>query len=397
MRLDNMAFAVRGCIWSTFAVCVVLAGCSDNKTPKNTARAKLPELSLSIPGTPAPSTPAAAENPHFAAVSQEPLAPTEIDPAAISPKGHAREWWEAVYANGTKIGWMHTTMTDAVQNGHRGVQIEIQNQLEVDREGQRTAISIATKSFETSAGEPISFHAEMTSGISRTVMDGQVADSKLTIQTVTQGKTTTETLPWQSGTLGYSASEQSLANSPLLPGQRRMLRALMPATNQVVTIELIAGQYEPTPLLDHTEDLLRIDSVITLPMRSPDDKPPILRSQLWTNREGQVMKTSLAALRQETFRTSRELALSNSGPRKVDLVLDNTVRVSRPLSDPHTTRAVRYRVQLTSDDPARVFHSGRLQQVTSIDEHTAEITVRRHVREQNQAQMPTTSVAYVSK
>jgi hypothetical protein len=379
---------------------MALTGCGDAKTPKLSistttpdARTVNPELVHANATTSVPPS----EDPRTAADSRGPVAPTEIDATAITAKGHAREWWEAVYANGSKIGWMHTTMADSAENGERGLQIDIQNQLEIDREGQRTAIAITTKSFELPAGEPISFHTEMTSGNSRTLMDGQVAQGKLTIKTVTRGKTTTEILPWSPGTLGYSATEQTLANAPILPGQRRTLTALMPATNQVVTIELVANQYEPTALLDHTEDLLRIDSIITLPMRSPDDKPPVLRSQLWTNREGQVMKTALAALRQETFRTSRELALDKSGPRTVDLVLDNTVHVSRPLPDPHATNSVRYRVQLTNDDPAKVFYSGRLQQVTTLDEHTAEIIVRRHFREQTEAELTPNSTVDISK
>ena len=151
----------------------------------------------------------------------------------------------------------------------------------------------------------------------------------------------------------------------------------MPATNEIVTIDLAADKYEPTALLDHTEDLLRVDSTITLPINGPDDKPPVIHSVLWTNREGQVLKTAIAALHQETFRTTREIAIAESSPRRVDLVIDNTVPVARLLEDPHATRRIRYRVSLESDDPAKVFFSGRLQAVQSLDPHTAEITVRR--------------------
>ena len=115
-------------------------------------------------------------------------------------------------------------MTDTETDGRRGVQIDNQNQLVVDRQGQRTAISIATRSFELPSGEPVSFTTEMNSGNSRTTMNGRVADGKLTIETNTQGKTITESLPWTPGTLGFSATEESLAASPLLPGQRRTLR-----------------------------------------------------------------------------------------------------------------------------------------------------------------------------
>jgi hypothetical protein len=150
----------------------------------------------------------------------------------------------------------------------------------------------------------------------------------------------------------------------------------MPATNEVVTIELVADKFESTPLLDHTEDLLRINSAITLPMQTLTEHPPIIRSLLWTNREGEVLKTSVAALHQETYRTRREVALADSGPRRLDLVVDNTVPVARALNEPNQTRQVRYRVQLADDDPAKVFCRCPLQAVVSVDAHTAEISVR---------------------
>src|ERR1044072_4437574 len=113
MRLHNMPIAARSCVWSTLSVCVVLSGCGDAKPAKNSPPVKIPELTLAIPGNqPAlDSRPTTAENPRVVPPSQ-PTPPSEIDPAAITAKGHAREWWEAVYANGSKIGWMHTSMTD---------------------------------------------------------------------------------------------------------------------------------------------------------------------------------------------------------------------------------------------------------------------------------------------
>ncbi len=111
-------------------------------------------------------------------------------------------------------------------------------------------------------------------------------------------------------------------------------------------------------------------------MQAQSDKPPIIRSQLWTNREGEVLKTSVAALHQDTFRTRRELALADSGPRRLDLVVDNNVPVARALVEPHQTHRIRYRVQLVNDDPAKVFSSGPLQDLVSLDPHTAEIVVR---------------------
>jgi hypothetical protein len=207
-------------------------------------------------------------------------------------------------------------------------------------------------------------------------MAGHVAGGQLIVQTTTAGKTTVDSIPWSVGTLGFSATEQSLAAAPLLPGGRRSLRALMPATNEVVTIDLAADKYESTSLVDHTEDLLRIDSTITLPIQGGNDHPPIMHSQIWSNRDGQVLKTALNALHQETYRTTKAAALADPGARRLDLVIDNTVPVTQSLANPHNTRRIKYRVQLASDDPAKAFSSGGTQEVTSLNPHTAEITVR---------------------
>ncbi len=351
------------------SLALVLAGCSDRRTPTLATTVATPATAqpTSAAGSTAPqSTPTAALFPK-----------SDEGPATTTPQGHPKQWWEAVYAGGTKIGWGHTALVDIEENGRKLQQVDSQNHLAVDRDRQRTTIDITTRSIETPDGKLLRFETEMLTGASRTVMTGRVADGNLMVEMSTHGKTISDTIPCPADTLGFSATDQSLARAPLLPGQQRTLKALMPATNEIVTIEMAAAKYEPTALLDHTEDLLRIDSTITLPINGPDDKPPVIRSVLWTNREGQVLKTAIAALHQETFRTTRENALADASPRRIDLVIDNTVPVARQLDDPHGTRRIRYRVSLESDDPAKVFFSGRLQKVQSLDAHTAEITVRR--------------------
>jgi hypothetical protein len=361
LNLHNMRLVGRSCAQATCALVLVISGC-DRKPPSLSIRSE-PNLVTKTESSGAPATAATAES---------------DDSADITAKGHPKEWWEAIYAYGTKIGWGHTQISDREEDGRKIVEIANQNLLAVERSGQRITIKIATTSVETDQGELLRFRTEMTSGASRTETSGHLADGQLVVETTTSGKTTTQSFPWPSGALGFSATEQSLASSPLLPGQRRQLHALMPATNEIVTIDLAAGdKYEATPLLDHTEDLLCVTSTITLPMHSAGDRPPVIRSQLWTNRDGQMLKTAVAALNQETFWAPREIALAETGPRRLDLVLDNSVPVAVALAEPHSTHRIRYRVHLASDDPAKVFYSGGLQQVTSLDPQTAEITVRR--------------------
>lgn len=383
MRFDNIQF-IRFCRLVTAASAILVVGGGLPGCGKDSA----PSLSIASKPSTAPATPAAGHAP------TAPVNPADIDPAVTNSKGQPKETWEAVYAYGTKIGWGHITQRDIDEGGKKYVQIDAVNHLNVNREGQKTSIEISTQSVETREGELLRFHTTMNTGPSRTEMVGRVEDNELVVQTTTQGKTTTDNLPWNPGTLGFHAVEQSLAKSPMLPGQCRTLKALGVATNTLVTIELLAEQYEPTPLVGHTQDLLRINCNITLPVAVMEDKPSVIRSQLWTDREGQVWKTSVAAMHQETFRTTKELALAEGGPRRLDLVIDNTVRTTgRELTSPHATRRVRYRVRLDHDDPAKVFFDGRLQEVVPLDPHTADITVRRFVRETKTADGASASAA----
>jgi transglutaminase-like putative cysteine protease len=75
------------------------------------------------------------------------------------------------------------------------------------------------------------------------------------------------------------------------------------------------------------------------------------------------------------YQATKELALDQTDLASLDVGWDLTVKVDRPLSRPHDTQRVRYRVRLEEGDPAATFVSGPFQQVKSIDAHTAEITV----------------------
>ncbi len=364
-HFDRPKFAAAALIASLLAVAP--AGCSQKTAP---------QLSIGAAPDQPPASAVTGDTSPSQAAKPSLFPQTEAPAAALTPQGNPKEWWEAVYVNGVKIGWGHMAQTDIDEDGQKLVRIEMQNHLAIDRDRQRTNIDITTTSVETPDGQLLRFGTDMTTGTSRTQMNGRIAEGKLTIETTTAGKTISDAVPCPAGILGFSATDQSFGRSPMLPGQQRKLQALMPATNEVVTIDLAADKYAPTPLLDHTEDLLRIECTLTLPINSPDGKPPIVRSLMWTNHEGQVLKTSIAALHQETFRTTRELAMADGGQRRIDLVVDNTVPVAKAIVNPHETKLVRYRVWLQADDPAKVFFTGPLQSVRSLDDHTAEITVR---------------------
>ena len=131
----------------------LVSGCSDRPPP----------LAL---GSNAPRQSSAADaeptTPMPPSTAPQPTAP--VDPVTITPKGHPKEWWEAVYAYGTKIGWGHFDITNFEENGRKLAQIDNQNHIAVDREGQRTTIDISTRGVESPEGELLRFRTEMNSG-----------------------------------------------------------------------------------------------------------------------------------------------------------------------------------------------------------------------------------------
>ena len=295
-------------------------------------------------------------------------APSEAAPAENT--ADPRETWFAMYIEGVKVGYGRTATARFVDRGNTLNRIEEEVNFTVNRNGQRTEEKIASIGVETLAGELLRFQTEINSSQDPIRTKGKVQNGKMVFTTSTTGKSLVSSIPWPGNAGGFKATEQSLAKQPMQPGERRKLAGLMVGFNQVADIELTATAYEPTTLLDHSEDLLRIDWTATLP------KGNAIHSVWWTNHEGELLKMQLDALDQVTYRATREIAVAESGPVKFDLLISTTVAVDRPLERPQSTKRVRYRAQLASEDPSRVFASGNTQRVTPVDAHTAEVVVR---------------------
>jgi hypothetical protein len=200
----------------------------------------------------------------------------------------------------------------------------------------------------------------------------------------TLGKTQTAKLPWDKTWGGYFAMEQSMERKPLVPGEKRKLKALMPGFNQTGDVELTAEKYESTETLDGPQELLRIETKITLGGNA-------IAQTVWTNRGGQTIKAAMPVLKQVTYRTTKERALAKSSG-SFDLGEKTIVKVDRALDLPHQTSRVVYRASVSSGDLKTLFASGATQRVKLNEDGTAEIVVRSlHTREQLGTEFPADS------
>ncbi len=280
-----------------------------------------------------------------------------------------RTTWNVYYVKSSRVGYGRTTIRSATESGREVLHIEQWNHLTVKRGRDRTEQDIRSTSVETPDGRLLRFECQMRSGANPMRTAGQVKGDRLELETTTGGKKLVTTIPWSPGWGGPFAPEQTLIRKPMQPGEHRRLTALMIGFNQPAEVELQAKGYEPVSMLGGVHDLLRIETTTRF---SNGQK---LESVVWADRTGNTLKTFSDAMDLTTYRASEAEALAKVDTADFDLLGATLVSLDQPLSNPYQTKRVRYRVRLSGGDPSAVFVTGPTQEVTSIDPHTAQVTV----------------------
>lgn len=309
-----------------------------------------------------------------------PLDHSQVDPsregssqAAAGEQQPQRETWDAIFFGDSQVGFSHTRYETLERDGQPLVQITARSELTIQRFNQTTRQRLEYRSLETPAGEVLEFDSSMSSGDAEAgaiAMEthGAVRNGMIDLRLSTLGKKQEAQLPWDKSWGGFFALEQSLERKPLLPGEKRTLRALTPGFNQTAEVEFVAHDWESTTTLEGPRQLLRIATTMQLGANK-------LEQTVWTDERGQTIKTAMPALQQLTYRTTAERAKAKSRG-KFDLGQQSIVRLEQPLENPHHTRRITYRATLEGRQPADSLATGVTQAVRKTGEHSAEIMVR---------------------
>jgi Transglutaminase-like superfamily len=281
--------------------------------------------------------------------------------------------WESCYVRGDKVGYIATTVREVHAANRQLVEVDSDSQIGIRRFGDRNQINLHTTSVETPLGEVRSFSFTTEMGGKPVTVSGKVAGRLLSLETQTGSKVEKSTMVWQTDIKGFQGIEHSLEREPMQPGEIREMAVLVPLGNRVIaaSAELTARNLEETKLLEGSQELLHIDCQLTL----GDTKGKGLQSVIWTDKQGRSIKTFLAGIDQETFRTTREQALEPPQGMHFDLGHDTVVKVDRELPPAGETRRAVYRVEIEGDDPSELFAHTANQQVTKLGPNTAEIIV----------------------
>ncbi len=294
-------------------------------------------------------------------------AETDADAVPRDPPQTAtgtREFWESLWVGNARVGYGQTSIRPIEEDGRSLMRIEGLTRLTTHRDGAAVTIELGFWCLETPEGRLVAF--ESTTPAMR--FRGQVVGEQLHVTATSAGRTEQTIRTWPRDHRGFLGPQQVLWESPMQPGQRRTVWFLDPSTCQAASIELVARQYEPVPLLHQTRTLLRIDTTMTLAGQ-------VLAGAMWTDASGEVLKTWTDLLDTQSYRTTRAEALGGIASGELDLIRSIAIPVAHALPRPHETRRVRYHVRLEGANPAEVFVSSSSQHVRPIDPHTAEITV----------------------
>ncbi len=349
MRYESTCRAAWAGFWLVAGSCLAAAGCGE--------RAGTPAAAPSIEREPGGPVPPANEPTFSAQPAEEPTGKND------------RQFWQILMLGGNRVGYASTTIRHITQDGQALVQIDGQSVLRVQRFNQTTEQQIRFTDVQTPEGKLVRLNASVEQGSEPHTTVGVVRGDRLELEIGTLGKTMKHTIPWSADCGGFHAVEDSLSRRPMQPGEQRRLKVLMPGMTDLAEVELTAVEHEQTTLPGGQFNLLRIDSVTHL---GPGQE---LRSVVWTDPDGEALKSWTDTLNLETYRVPRDVALADVAPSPLDLGFDLAVKVKKSIANPHATKRVQYRVTLADDDPAEAFPQGSSQRVVAVGPHVAEITV----------------------
>ncbi len=343
MQYQSVSPARSGFFWLVAALCLLAIGCDTS--------AKQGDQGQSGDAT-------GTDEPPFLA-----------EPAGEPDGEHGRQFWQILMLGGKRVGYASTTIRHATEDGRELKQVDGQTVLRVQRFRQTTDQKIRFTDLQAADGSLLRLRATIEQGSEPLRMAGVVRGDRLELEIGTLGKTTKYSLPWSADCGGFYAVESSLVQKPMQPGDERRLKMLIPGLTHLAEVELKAVGHEQVSLPGGQFKLLRIENVTRM---GPGQE---LRSVLWTDPEGEVLKSWTDTLNLETYRVPKDVALAEIEPGELDLGFDLAVKLTRAIPNPHTTVQARYRLTLEDGDPAELLPQGASQRVEAKGPHTAEVTV----------------------
>jgi transglutaminase-like putative cysteine protease len=281
--------------------------------------------------------------------------------AAFAEAPPAQESWDAVFLAGSKVGHVHTYVEPVKDRGRSLLRVRVDMVLSFKRLNDLVTIKTQYGTIETLDGEVLRLDTRTLAAQQEMRTAGDVVDGKMTLTMDGGGQQQQVTLPWGPDVRGPYATEQSLSRQPMKPGETRTLKMYIPDLSKVCDITLKAEKPEEIELGGaEKRTLLRVEQTAALAGKSR----PEFAMTYWVDASGQALKSSSDNLGgMVTYRTTREGAIEPAVAPRLDLILTSVIKITHKIPKPESTRDVRYRVVLKTDDPKEMFPNDRRQTI----------------------------------
>ncbi|HEY7155045.1 MAG TPA: transglutaminase-like domain-containing protein [Gemmataceae bacterium] len=301
------------------------------------------------------------------------VAPVRAD----ASKEVIEEIWEIARIEGTKVGFLHTTVR-RVEEKHLRAAAELD--LTFKRHNALLRLHREHGTEETPEGKVVGvFMRQGQEGGRQLVLKGVVEDGRMHVR-VDDGRIDRR-LRWSDEVIGLYRLEHLFQERKPKPGDRWSLLRYDPTYNNVLTIHVAVKEREEVPAgsgavrakllrVEMTADALEAPGINVQPPPEVwwlDEHFVPVRRQFELDGLGTVVLT----------RTTHETATATAAPGQLaDIGLKTLVPLNRSLANPYSSRSVVYRITLRGDDdPGSALARDAHQEVRDLRGATFELHV----------------------
>jgi hypothetical protein len=307
------------------------------------------------------------------------------------PQGKlVQDLWDAAYLDGTKTGYVHTTVHEFDVQGQKIYRTVNELNLTVKRLRDTITMRMESGTDEADDGTVTGVYMKQFLGKGQElVVRGALENDGQLHVTLPDGRE--RALRWNNKVIGLRRQERYYQAQKSKPGDQLTYLTYEPTVTAVVTIRaavkdaeqvdvLVAGKGQAPAFVKKT--LLRVEATpdeIQLPgqkLQLPtmvswlDDNLLPVRSQVHIDGVGDVV----------FYRTTKPLAMAQGAggaARLPDIGIAQLIKLNGSIPQAHDTRSAVYRITLKNDkDVATAFAQDDRQSIKKIDAGTIELTVR---------------------
>lgn len=269
----------------------------------------------------------------------------ELEPPSMLAES-TWETWDAYFVNNKHVGYSHVQSSPSTSADPGDVHFDLDHRIYQANGAARILQRLVLSSNESKEGRLVGFDGSMQVGLNVTRVSGTLEGPNLIVEVRDASIVDRQEIRWDFNCRGMFAIEQSLRAKPMYEtGQKRSLKMLISGQYTLATAKLRCSGTAVVPMLDESEQEL---IEINVELQSEGSEP--IYSAIWTDKQGNVVRTHSSVLNIIGYRTDRETA---TNLRSDDLV-PVSIRVGGKMEKPSETKRVAYRITQRVDEAGNI-------------------------------------------